>query len=417
MAIIRDIIMKKTLLTLTTLSLVASSVLYAGGYKIPETSTNAIALSAANIAHNTNADAAYYNPANMMFMENKNSLEADLIFIGLSPTKFKGSGNVAGTTVPADISAKSESFILPSINYVSPKLGNARIGLSITVPGGLSKRWSDSPAKDSAEEFTLEVVEINPTAAFALSDNLALGVGFRVVNSKGIVKSTSLASRDMVGSSTDYGYNLALSYRANEALSLSATYRSNVALREMGNAKLKVGNANVYDGGASVSVPLPASLSIAAAYTLHSKTTLEFVYEKNYWSAYSSLDFGYVSSIPLIIQPSMDAPIAKKWHDTSAYRLGVTQELDAVTLMAGAVIDESPVPDGSLSFELPDSNSLSLSLGARYKISDTMDAGVSALYSMRDSRSITAPNNENKIDGEFSNSNVFVLSAGIGYKF
>lgn len=409
--------MKNRLLKCLTLSLVASSAMYGGGYKIPETSTNGIALSAANIAHNRSADTAYYNPANMIFMKDESSLEADLIYIGLDATKFKGSADVAGSTVSGDISAKSESFIVPSLNYVSPKLGNARVGLSISVPGGLSKRWSDSPAKDSAEEFTLEVVEINPSVAFELSEHIALGVGFRVVHSKGIVKSSSLASRDMIGESLDYGYNLALSYKASKSLELAATYRSNVSLTESGNAKLKIGNAKVYDGGANVSVPLPASLSIAAAYTLNSKTSIEMVYEKNMWSAYSSLDFGYVSSIPLVIQPSMDASIAKKWKDTNAYRLGITQELDEITLMAGVVLDESPVPDSSLSFELPDSNSLSISLGTRYKINDTMDVGFSALYSMRDKRTIKAADNNNKLDGEFSNSNVIIVSAGLGYKF
>ena len=59
--------MKKILL----MSLVASSILMAGGYKIPEASTNAVALGAANIAHNHSADAAYYNPASMVFMSDE----------------------------------------------------------------------------------------------------------------------------------------------------------------------------------------------------------------------------------------------------------------------------------------------------------------------------------------------------------
>jgi len=36
---------------LTLLPLLLSSAVFAGGYKIPETSLNAIALSAANVAH------------------------------------------------------------------------------------------------------------------------------------------------------------------------------------------------------------------------------------------------------------------------------------------------------------------------------------------------------------------------------
>lgn len=52
-------------------SIVASSLVMGAGYKIPETSTNSVALSGANIAHSQGADAAYDNPANMVFMDDK----------------------------------------------------------------------------------------------------------------------------------------------------------------------------------------------------------------------------------------------------------------------------------------------------------------------------------------------------------
>ncbi|WP_294961164.1 outer membrane protein transport protein [Sulfurimonas sp.] len=120
--------MKKIVL----LSFVASSILMAGGYKIPETSTNAVALSAANVAHNKSADAAYYNPANMVFMEDSNYVEVDATYIGLDAIEYKSASS--------DIESESETFIIPSIHYVSGKAGETRIGLSICVPGGLTKR-------------------------------------------------------------------------------------------------------------------------------------------------------------------------------------------------------------------------------------------------------------------------------------
>ena len=410
--------MRNKFIKLTTLSLFATSAIYAGGYKIPETSLNGVALSAANVAHSHGADAAYYNPANMAFMADENSLEADLMYIGLDPVKYKGT---AGSSTAYDISAVRESFLIPSLNYVSPKLGDARIGLSIVVPGGLSKRWNDSPAKETAEEFTLEVVEINPTIAYPINDKLAVAFGLRALYSSGIVKSTSAAtaSRDMEADSIDFGYNLALSYKPTKDIDLAVTYRSKVDLTEEGNGKLYLGDttgAKVYDGGASVTVPLPALLNIAVADTFSAKTTVEVVYERNFWSAYDSLDFEYVSSLPVILSP-FDAPIAKNWKDTNAFRLGVTQELDALTLMAGLVIDQTPVPDSSLSFELPDSNSVSVSFGGRYEINDKIDVGLSALYSKRDERTIKAVDNDNKLEGKFSNSNVLIVSAGVGYKF
>ncbi len=400
--------MKNQLLKITTLSLIATSVIYAGGYKIPETSVNGTALSAANVAHSNGADAAYYNPANMAFMSDNHEMEADLMVMGLDATNFKGSGAMAGI----DIDAESESFLIPSINYVSKKLGNTRVGLSIVVPGGLTKRWTESPAVNVAEEFTLQVVEINPTVAFSVSDKVAVAFGFRILHSEGIVKSTSTASRDMVGESFDFGYNLALAYKPTSNLELGLTYRSQVNLTEEGNAELFIGKATVYDGGSSVTVPLPALLNIAAAYTFPTKTTVEFVYEKNFWSAYETLDFNYVDKIPNVLIPSMDTAIAKDWEDSNAFRLGITQELDTLTLMAGMVIDETPIPDEKVSFELPDSDSLSVSFGGRYQINNSWNAGLGVLYSMRDERKVS-----NELEGEFSNSNVLIVSLGAGYKF
>jgi len=407
----------KNLLKLTSLSLITATSIYAGGYKIPETSTNAVALGAANIAHNhDNADAAYYNPAKMVFMADKNYIEADLMYIGLDKVKYKGSVNAT----PTNESSESEDFIVPSLHYVSPALGNnnARVGVSIVTPGGLSKRWKGQQGIKTAEEFTLEVIEVNPTAAFKISDNLGFAVGFRAVYSSGIVKSSAAASRDMTGDNLNFGYNLALEYKPTKALEFGITYRSKVDLDEEGNAKLYIGNAKVYDGGSSVTVPLPAMLNLAIAYTLPSNTTLEFVYERTYWSAYKTLDFNYVSAISPILVPYFDKPIEKEWSDTSTFRLGLTQVFNNLTVMAGLVVDESPVPNKTIGFELPDTDSTSISLGGRYKINDRMDIGLSALYSMHESRTITEyDKNENGLVGEFSDGDILIISAGLSYKF
>lgn len=419
--------MKKIL----SISLIVSSVVMAGGYKIPETSTNAVALSAANVAHNQNsADAAYYNPAKMVFMSDTNHMEADILYIGLDAPKYEGTLKGTG---PYDLDADAENFFLPSLNYVSEKLGdsNARVGLSITVPGGLSKKWGEEPAKTSAEEFTLEITEINPTAAFEITKNLAVAVGFRIVHTSGIVKSNGTIyiaalnsfgtlSRDMRGDSIDFGYNLALAYKPVDNLDVALTYRSQVNLSVEGNAKLDTtfAGGQHYDGEAAVQIPLPAVLNAAVAYTLPTNTTIEFVYEKIYWSAYKSLDFSYAGGEGPVLGAMFSTPINKSWKDTNAYRLGVTQEFDSFTLMAGGVIDESPAPANTVGFELPDADSIAFSLGGRYKITKDLDIALSGLYSIHENRTISSSDaNENGIVGEFSNSNVLILSAGLGYKF
>lgn len=419
--------MKKIVL----MSLVASSVVLASGYKLPETSTNSVALSGANIAHVSSADAAYDNPANMIFMSDNNHMEADLMYVGTSATNYKGSYTSpawAGsrTTTGYDIDSDKQTFIIPSFHYVSPKLGDsgARVGVSVVVPGGLSRQWQDDPAKKSAEEFTLEVVEVNPTAAFQVSDTVAIAVGFRIIHSSGIVKatpsdnSTYPISQDMTGDSTDFGYNLALAYHPTKNIQVGVTYRSLVNMTTSGDAdlvftKTAPGQPASFSGNydVSVSVPLPATFSAAIAYTLPTNTTVEFVYERSYWSTYKNIDFEFTDSIAE--QSIFGETKPKNWKDTSAYRLGITQELDTLTLMAGVVIDETPTPESTLGFESPGSDSLSVSFGGRYSINDSMDMGLGVLYSMKDDRTVKNAS----IDGKFTDSNALLISAGLGYKF
>ena len=409
------------------MSLMVSSVIMAGGYKIPETSTNAVALGAANIAHNhENADAAYYNPAKMVFMKNKNTLEADLTYIHLGKIDFDGT--VQGTG-PYALASESENFYVPTLHYVSPTLGenSARIGLSIVSPGGLSKRWDNEPARTSAQEFTLKTIEINPSVAFKLNDKLAVAVGLRVLYSDGIVKSDghtvisntlTNVSRDMTGDSIDIGYNIALAYNPTKELEIGATYRSKINMTVEGSAKLnETLTGSSYNGPAYVDLPLPATFDFALAYTFPTRTTVEVVYERAFWSSYKSLNFSYDGTQSPVLNAVFATPRDKDWKDVSTFRMGVTQEFDAMTLMAGLVIDESPVPQKTVGFELPDTDTISVSLGVRYKINDKIDVGLSALYSMHASRNISATENENGLDGDFTNGDIVIVSAGLGYKF
>ena len=409
-----------------SLLLTLSAALTAGGYKIPETSLNSVALGAATVAHSNGADAAYYNPANMAFMKDENVLEADLMYIGLSDVGYKGSYTTAfGTTTGYDIESKKENFFVPSLHYVSQNISGVRFGLSIVSPAGLSKRWGDAPAIYSAEEFTLKTVEVNPSVAFPIGDKAAFAVGVRAIYSEGVVKSTSaIASRDMDGDSMDFGYNLALSCKPTSELDLALTYRSKVDLSVKGDATLSYRDVtNVFGGGAgsvyasqsssSVSVPVPALLNIAAAYTFATKTTVEVVYERNYWHSYGELDFNYGSSVNPVANIVFGTSIAKNWKDTDVFRFGITQKLDKLTLMGGLVIDETPVPTSTIGFELPDSDSVSVSIGTRYQINEKINIGLGALYSMRDERAVS----NSAINGEFEDSNVLIISSALEYKF
>ncbi|MBU0682137.1 MAG: outer membrane protein transport protein [Proteobacteria bacterium] len=408
--------MKKIALLVLAGVFTAGSAL-ASGWRIPEQSVNSTALSAAYIANAHGADAAYFNPANMSFEEDKENwqLEVDAQYIHLTSVEF------THLTTPAlDGNSKEEDFVLPLFHLVSPEFSNMRFGLSFTVPGGLSKRWADPYPGATAGEFSLKVLELNPTLSYKLHDKVSVAAGVRAVHSEGRVSSDAAISRELEGDSCDEGYNLALTVKPMANLTTSVTWRSKVNLTLEGDATLKYAPTTIfdYDDDGEVSVPLPEILSLAVAYTLKN-TTIEVVWDRTFWSDYDELDFDYAQTFaaghPFYL---FDNSVAKDYNDSDAFRIGVTQKLleNRLTLMAGFAIDETPVPDHSLGFELPDSDAKIYSLGCKYKLNDQYELGLAYLYDDKDERILRVDDN-NSIVGEFKNAAAHMVTVGLNTTF
>jgi long-chain fatty acid transport protein len=416
------------------LSAVASTVVMAGGYKIPEQSINSMALGAAYVAHTTGADSAYYNPANMAFLGEKQYVEGGLTLAHLPSNEYM-------LVSPYSGESKVENLLLPNFHYVSNPMGDLRWGVSLTVPGGLTKRWYTPYQKAYAQEFTLKIIELNPSISYKIMDNLSIGGGVRIIYSEGVVKSDASGvyppgyeafapKRDMDGDTIEFGYNLAIAYKPTSDISLAVTYRSKVDLDEEGTATLNFGHTNPadplvgeiarYSGDASVSVPLPAALNIAVSKTWNDVFTLEFDYERTYWSEYKSLDFNYDGTItdPGLIA-AFDNPIAKNWKDTNTFRIGATMVWDKLTMMMGFAIDETPVPDKTIGFELPDSDAKIYTLGFRYQQTEKLSWGVAFLYDDKEKRSLVPGVADNPVlqnGGTFSDGGAFLTTVGVAYE-
>ena len=407
---------------LFALSLAAATSIYAAGYKIPEQSLKGTALAAAYVANAHGADASYYNPANMAFFSKGNQLDFGLSYIQASAIDFNSSETVAALGgVPAQSKSESESVFIPTLHYIIPSsFENTTFGISMVAPAGLSKRWNTTFAKKSAEEFTLKIVELNPTVAYKINDKFAIGGGLRLIYSEGVVKSSFVAgatdiTRDLEADAVDFGYNLALTYRPTKETTLAATYRSYVDITVKGEGKLTyTPSASTYSGGASVTFPLPAALNLAVSHDF-GDLTAELVYERTYWSTYNELDFNYDNTLtPSAFHTAFDAPREKNWKDTNTYRLGLTYQANKdLTIMGGFAIDETPVPDDTIGFELPDSDAKIYSMGFEYKLNENSSIGAAYLVSIKDDRNA-------EIDGQngtITNSKVSLLTIGYSYSF
>lgn len=401
---------------ITTLSLLTSSILLAGAYKIPEQSLNSMALGAAYVAHTDGADTAYFNPANMAFMSDKQFMEAGVTLAHLPRNEF--TGDVAGTSGKSDI----ENILIPNLHYVGKRMGDFRWGASLTAPGGLTKRWNSPLQKAYSEEFTLKVIELNPVASYKVSDNFAVGGGLRFIYSEGVVKNDATdigqpAKREMKGDTIEFGYNFALSYKPTADVNMAATYRSNIDLKEEGEANLYLsGVGKQFD--ANVKVPLPAALNLAVSKTWEDKYTVEVNYERTYWSSYKELDFNYATSIQPALVSSFDNAKPKYWKDTNTFRVGLTAKVtNDVTVMAGYAKDETPISKQYVSYELPDSDADIYSVGIRMKANENLSYGMAYLHDEKESFSLASGENDNGIIGQFSGGGADLFTLGMAYTF
>ena len=386
--------MKKQL----TLSVLLASSLFSAGYQIPNNSINSAALSTANVANAHGADASYYNPANMVRSDyNGHEIESSLTFISL------GKINYAPSDGGANIQSKHHDALIPTFHYVSKKLNDkgVRVGFSIISPAGLAREWKDAPASYTAKKFALKTIEFNPTMAIPVNDKLSLGFGFRYVRATGKIALDAIpTSIDNGKDSASFGFNLAASYQATDALNISTTYRSQVTLNLKGDANLPITSVNL-------EAPIPANFILATAYKVTPTTTVEITYDRTMWSSVKETNFN---------NPNFGQPTPKKWHDTEAYRLGVTQNLDAITLMGGLAYSTNAADDAYVSFSSPESDSMTYSLGARYKLDESIELGFAALYADYASRTV-AQASPIGVNGTLSDKDALSLTMGLNYRF
>ena len=410
--------MKKVISVIAVASLFAAGSAFASGYRIPEQSIDSTAKAGANIASATKADTTYYNPANMSWIDAGWLTEFDLTWIHLTSISYEDfrSPVLSG-------SSEKENFLLPTFFLVSPDYNNFRFGFSVTAPYGLQKRWNDPYPATFAKKFSLQVFELNPTVSYDFNKYVSIGGGVRAMIAKatarngGTLGNGIFFSRDLEGDwEVDWGYNLALAVKPNDNLNLSVTYRSNVNLGLSGDATLTTNYPSpyVFESPGNVTLPAPAVLALSGAYTWD-KLTVELTWDRTFWSEYEELDIRY--SIPLMqpVLASVFGPaVPKQWEDTDAFRISASYQFnEAFTGMAGFAIDDNPVPEEYLSFELPDSNAWLYSIGGRYKVNEQMELGLSLLYDYKESRTVT----NGTIMGEFTDASALLVTGGINYKF
>ena len=407
------------------LSIVATcSLLNAGGYKVPEQSADSLGLAASNVAFSFGADAAYFNPANMMFLDGLHHFESTLGWFHINSIDFKSDDGKSYSSKKFDSLAGTFSFVTPEIYE------NWRFGLALAVPAAVGISWEDPETAFTGKRFKLQVVELNPTVAYRINDKLAIALGARGVYSKGKIASDfGVGYREIQGDAINYGYNVALTYRPIEELSFAVTYRSKVNLELKGHtdADFKGPLAPIsYHGKTKVEIPLPAQLVLATGYKF-SDFTLLLAFERTYWSKFKDYDFEFGDKTAAHTNPPfgrafkllMDDPVVKNAKDSNTYRIGLAYDVnEKLRLMAGFSYDEDITSSNHTGLELPNTTSKAYTAGLNYKFTDNLEVAFGYVYQHRDKKRATdIATGAGKMSGEFDSGKIQIVGTTFKYTF
>jgi len=350
------------------------------------------------------ATTLWFNPAGMMKLKSNQIIVAGH-FVSPDATFTDQGSTTAGTialTGPDDDGGK-DAFV-PNLYWVMAINKKMKVGVGVNAPFGLVTEYDDTwKGRYHAVKSDLKTININPSIAYKVNDQLSLGAGVSVLyadvtftnavdfgsllgapqSADGFAKLTANNSGGV--GDLSYGFNLGLLYDINEQTRIGLAYRSETTIDVRGSAEFRVpvAAAPVLASGAfqpsaiSASVTLPQTFSVSVTHDMNKLTLLADITWTG-WSSFDELRIDYSNPD----QP--DSVTTENWDDTFRYSLGVDWQYNSkLTLRSGIAFDETPVPDAEhRTPRVPGNDRKWLSFGGTYMINEafTVDVGYSHLF-------------------------------------
>ena len=336
------------------------------------------------VALSENAEVVFFNPGGLT------GLEANTDISG-SVNALDGETAYANST--ANVSSDTDSGTgTPVSFYYAHRLDeDLSWGLGIYTPYGSKVEWQrDWAGSHLVNHIELATVYIQPTLSVNLGEGISLGFGPTYIT--GAVEFNRNLTTSMVDANGNrsnvtlkasgvdaWGYNVGLMAKLGNATQAGVSYRSRSTLEARGESAdfENVPGAlqsTFSDTTFDADLILPAELTIGIAHKATENLTLAFDYNRTYWDTYNELRIEFANNVPTSVNP-------RNYKDSSIVRLGAEYHYsEAVTHRLGLYLDESPVRDGYFSPETPRNDSIGLTYGFSYGISEGLVFDASFLY-------------------------------------
>jgi len=373
-------------LLLLGLFVMATAVNYAGGYRVSLQGQRGLAMGHTGVAVVNNAELAFFNPAGLVFLEDKINAAAGVSAV-FSDVVWQN--EEFGQTARTDSSVGT-----PFYAYLSYKLNDKlSLGFAAYTPYGSSVEWEkDWEGSHLVNDIDLQAIYIQALASYKITDNLAVGGGPIYVSgsvnfNRNLTRSLANIEGDRANVTVDasgvsaWGWSASAMWSPIDSLNIGVNYRSEIIVKaEGGDADFEnIPNAPRFpfqDTKFDAELPMPAELAIGLSYQLDEKWLFAFDYNRTFWGVYESLDIDFENpGIPDSFNP-------REYEDSSIYRFGLQYTAnDLFTLRAGYYFDESPVQDGFFAPETPRNDSNNFTGGFSVNINDHFAIDASFLYS------------------------------------
>src|SRR5258706_67424 len=390
---------------------------FSGGFQVNLQGPRQIGMGHTGTGYATDAATIFFNPGGMGWLDTMVNICGGVSFI-IPRTQYLEA--FPGTYTAEMIHNTGTPF---EFYYAASLKKNIRAGVGVYTPFGSRAQWGDHwKGQFIIREINLKTIFIQPTLSWKINEHFGIGGGFVIATGdfalrKGIPVQ-NLASEygegNLEGNAMGTGVNAGI-YFSSDKLSAGISYRSSVTAKVAeGDATFSVpGYLQQYfpDTRFSASINLPAVLSLGLGYKLNKKLTLAADINFVGWSSYDSLRIDFESNTRKL----EDISSARNYKDVFIYRLGAEYFLNTkITLRAGIYYDTSPVPDGYLTPETPDSDRIGGTAGASFNLKNNLRIDISLLYNQTQKRTDT--NLETGFSGTYQTKTV-VPGVGFSYIF
>jgi len=331
------------------------------------------------------ASAVWYNPAGIAFQPSS-QISLGLVDIYIPSVHFTSDTSNPFLPPATAASSKRQNAMMPHLymTYIRPESSLA-FGLGVNTPFGLETDWTGTALANATTLSRIQMLNINPTLAYRITENFSIGVGVDYVDVKNIDLNNAFLTQH--GHGDGWGGNIGLLYKT-DLFSLAATYRTQIAVHVDGTASSRLGGAAL----ASTSFKLPDMLNIGIAFHPATALTISLDVDWTNWGKYDQLALNYNS--PITIPTGLPVPpaiavrsiiVQKQWHATISPKIGLSWDMnDLVQFRLGYSFDPSPVNALYASPDLPINDQHNFSAGFGFHVDKHFSYDLVYMYTHQD---------------------------------